>query len=136
MLGGICAEKTIFGYYENGGIGDLESSKGLVYHAITEAGLGKEGPIHLGNPKLWSNERRLKIEQEEKEIMEKEFQETCDYLELNQDLLKELANHLLEYKETSGEVMNYFKEKLLASQYVVNKLSTTYEEHILHKKDQ
>lgn len=33
--------------------------------------------------------------------MEKEFQETCDYLELNQDLLKELANHLLEYKETS-----------------------------------
>lgn len=135
MLGGICAEKITAGYYENGGIGDLESAKKLVYHAIAEAGLGKEGPISLGEPKLWSNERRLRIELEEKEIMEKEFKETEDYLELNKLLLKELADHLLEHKETSGEIMNYFKKKILTSKVNIEKISSKYDEQVLHKND-
>lgn len=133
MLGGICAEKIIFGYYENGGIGDLKHANDLVYHALSQAGLGNEGPIHLGDPKLWSNDRRLRLEYEEKEIMEKEFAETESYLNLNQDLLKELALYLLEHKEISGSIMNYFKNKLLTTNVITKKEINKLDEQVLHK---
>lgn len=136
MLGGICAEKVTFGYYENGGIGDLDQANKLVFHALAEAGLGKEGPVNLGDPKNWSNERKIRIEAEEKEIMEKQFVLTEDFLNLNKILLKELAEHLLQAKEISGEVMNYFKDKLLSQTYLLdsqkNEIKT---EHLLHNKD-
>lgn len=135
MLGGICAEKVTFGYYENGGIGDLTQAKKLVFHAIAEAGLGKEGPINLGDPKVWSNERKLRIESEEKEIMEKQFQATEDFLVLNKTLLKELSDHLLQAKEISGEVMNYFKNKLLTQKNNLDKQNIEIKtEHLLHNK--
>lgn len=136
MLGGICAEKCIFGYYENGGIGDLKSSNSLVFHALAEAGLGNEGPIHLGDPRLWSNERRIRLELEEKELMEFAFIDTETYLKENQDLLKELADTLLKYKEISGDVMIYFKNKLLSQPNTQNsKKIDKKSEHILHKND-
>jgi cell division protease FtsH len=135
MLGGICAEKVIYGYYENGGIGDLESANALVYHAITEAGLGKEGPVFLGDKRYWSNERKLRIEFEEKEIMEEQFKQTQEFLNLNKVLLEELANHLLEHKEISGEILNFFKDKLLSSSN--NNMKAIKKEikaeHVLHK---
>ena len=59
--------KLIFNHYENGGTKDLEQTHHLIREAICLAGLGQEGAIHLGRPELWSNERKLKIEEEEKE---------------------------------------------------------------------
>lgn len=137
MLGGICAEKVIFGYYENGGIGDLSQANKLVYHALAEAGLGKEGPFGLGDPTKWSNERKLIIEAEEKEIMLTQFQLTEDFILLNKELLTELATHLLQSKEISGEVMIYFKNKLFSQQNLLKNIKVEIKnEHLLHNKNE
>ncbi len=112
MLGGICAEKLMFNQFENGGVKDLSQAKKIVLHAICEAGLGQEGAIHLGDSKLWSNERKLRIEKEEKEFMSEQFETTQSILNNHKDLLIEISNELLQHKEISGDIMQYFKSKI------------------------
>ncbi len=133
MLGGICAEKLIFNHYENGGVQDLAQAKKIVLHAICEAGLGSEGPIHLGDASFWSNERKQKIENEENNLMSEQFEKTEEILTTNKSLLKEIAITLLEYKEISGEIMNNFKNKINNPMLSI-KQKNMKENHILHKE--
>lgn len=134
MLGGICAEKVMVGQYENGGVGDLKSASNLVYHAITEAGLGKEGPLCLKEEKFWSEERKVRVEKEEKLIMNAEFDNTEQFLNLNKELLIELSEYLLKYREASGDVLNDFKNKLRDT-ININNINVESVQHVVHKDE-
>lgn len=135
-LGGICAENIIFNNYENGGVSDLKTAHDQVMHAITEAGLGKNGPINLGKPDFWSNQRKKAVEKEERKLMEKMFKQTESILNEHIDILHELTEILLQYKEISGESIKYFKESIQNN--TVPSTDINYNEEVfetLHKKD-
>lgn len=131
-LGGICAEKIMLGHYEDGGIGDLEQASNLLYRAITNAGLGDEGPLFLQKEEKWSNERKVRIENEEKKLMEEEFANTENYLNLNKELLIEVSDYLIRHREASGRIMTEFKNKLLSINNIPN-LSFNKEQRVFHK---
>lgn len=134
-LAGICAEKVKFDKYSTGGSQDLEQAKKIILHAICEAGLGKEGPIYLGDMKFWSEQRKINIEQEEKNIMNDCFEIVENILSEHRHLLNELAQTLLDKKEISGSSIDYFKNKLISKTTFIIKQSINLEETVHNKKD-
>lgn len=134
-LAGICAEKVKFHKYSTGGSQDLEQAKKIILHAICEAGLGKEGPMYLGDMKFWSEQRKRNIEQEEKNIMNECFEIVENILSEHRLLLNELAQTLLDKKEISGSSIDYFKDKLISKPTFIIKQSINLEETVHNKKD-
>ena len=134
-LAGICAEKVKFQHYSMGGTQDLEQAKKIIFHAICKAGLGKEGPVSLGKEEFWSEQRKINIENEEKDLMKESFICVEKILSKNLTLLTELAQTLLEKKEISGSSIDYFKEKIIFKESFIIKESVFLEETVNKEKD-
>lgn len=136
MLGGICAEKVKFSYYQNGGVGDLKSAKKLLHHALLEAGLGESGAVFASATEMWSNEKKLALENEEQNIMDTAFSNAENWLKENMDLLDTLAMELLEKREMSGERLNFFRDRVQNnSNNIVRKSYAQLESRTLHKQE-
>lgn len=132
MLAGLCAEKIQFSYFENGGSSDLMVTHKLLRQAICQSGLGSLGIMHFGDPKLWSNERRLSVENEEKAWIDELLMKTEEIINLNKRLLDEIAQDLVTHKELSGELIHSYKEKVLEPQLSI-KQTNFQEQRTLHE---
>lgn len=116
-LGGIAAEKTVYGAFKNGGTSDLRYTRELLHHILLASGLGQTFGLSSHTPKdvgLWSEARKQQLEQEEKEILNTAMQNCHEWLKEHQDLLITLAYELKETKEISGLSLNIWKNKVKA----------------------
>lgn len=130
-LAGICAEQVKFDYYENGGIQDLKVAHQLFCHAVLEAGLGANGPVHMNEIDKWSDKRKIDFEDEEKEIMNNLFESTKKWLTENKSTLDELAEILMNKKEISHMEIDEFYQKVKVNQ--VNLKKDSNEMRALHQ---
>ena len=111
-VGGICAEQVIYGKYSNGGSSDLKAVKKQIHYAILEAGLGDIGANYASEPEMWSEARKLQIEEEESRIIKTAFDNTIAWLSTHKALLEEFAQFLYEHREISGAYLEPWKERV------------------------
>lgn len=111
-LGGLAAEKALFGDISNGGAQDLASAKELLAHGLARAGLGDAlGVMAGGAPTLWSERRRQSLEDEEQAAMKELFESARAWLSERSDLLEAFAADLMASKELSGPALEAWAEK-------------------------
>lgn len=113
-LGGLGAEKVVYGAYNTGGVGDLENAQNIMKHALYRAGLGKSGPIAERKREDMSEKRKYQLEQEEAQWMAQAFADTLAWLESKKELLQELGALLLDKVEVSGQELELFAQRAKA----------------------
>lgn len=114
-LGGIASEKSIFGSFKNGGTSDLRHTKDLLFHMLMEAGLGNTFGLFSSEPKespMWSEQRKMRLEQEAHDILEQAMNNCCQWLTSNRDIVIALAHSLKTEREISGKQLLQWKEKV------------------------
>jgi len=112
LLGGYATEKMIFKEVTTGASNDLERATDLSRRLVTRFGMSDLGPMTFGKndelvflgkelheQKNYSEKIAEKIDQEVEKIITNAFEKTCQILEQKSDLLKKIAEKLLE-KET------------------------------------
>ncbi|HBB02431.1 TPA: cell division protein FtsH [Candidatus Peregrinibacteria bacterium] len=124
MLGGYTAEQIIFGDVTTGASNDLERATGIARKMVTEYGMSDLGPItygehdreiflgrDFGHMKNYSEEIASKIDAEVRKFVEKGHETAKRVLNENVELLKKIAEDLME-KETlnSDDFLAYFKK--------------------------
>lgn len=131
MLGGRSAEETIFGSITTGASNDLQRATDLAERMVTTYGMSKVlGPLayEQGQPRFLgdgANPRRMvseltaeAIDREVKDIVETAHQQALDILQLNRDLLEEIATRLLDTEVIEGEAL----QKLLGQVRSIEKV--------------
>lgn len=116
MLGGLAAEKALFNDLSNGGSQDLASARELLSHGLAKAGLGETlGVMSGGSPSLWSEARRQRMEEEERQIMSDLFESATAWLQARQALVLGFSEDLMASKELSGPALAAWERRVLDS---------------------
>lgn len=114
-LGGLASEKLIFDEFSSGALGDLKYIKSLLHNIILSYGFGEVNHLNYIDPNsssMWSENKKIAIEKEEKDLLELAMKNCSSWLDDNKDLLKDLATHLLDVKELSGTDLKIWKDKV------------------------
>jgi cell division protease FtsH len=127
LLGGRSAEEIVFGSITTGASNDLQRATDLAERMVTSFGMSKVlGPLAydrgqqsmfldggMPNPRRSvSDQTAQAIDAEVKDLVESGHQQALDILQHNRDLLKELAQHLLEKEVIEGDVLQSFLKRV------------------------
>jgi len=112
FLGGIIAEKIVFGDFESGGSGDLDFIYKTIYRSYAKLGFSEViGPIGSEIDK-WSEHRKIAVEKESTDFVNLVFKETEALLTSYKSLLDTFADELLEHRSLSIDEIHHWKEEL------------------------
>ena len=120
LLGGRTAEEVIFGEITTGAYNDFEKATKIARAMVTEYGMSdlgplqfeqQEGSVFLGRDynksQHFSNEVANEIDMEMRKIINNCHKDATDIINKNKDLLKLIADALLEYETLTKEQIDY-----------------------------
>ena len=123
LLGGRTAEEVIFGEITTGASNDFEKATKIARAMVTEYGMSDLGPMQLesdsgsvflgrdyNKPQHFSNEVANEIDMEMRKIITKCHDDALKIIKGNKDLLKLIAEALLEYETLTREQIDYLVE--------------------------
>lgn len=123
LLGGRTAEEIIFGEITTGAHNDFEKATKIARAMVTEYGMSdlgplqfeqQEGSVFLGRDynksQHFSNEVANEIDMEMRKIIDDCHLKAKDIIQKNKDLLKLIADTLLEYETLTKEQIDYLVE--------------------------
>lgn len=111
LLGGILAEKVIFGEYESGGTSDLKRVSSIVDISFMRCGFSKTIGLMSGDDKnAWSEIKKQNYEKECFEFVSEIAKETEDWLLKNKELLNRCSQELNKQKSLSFSDIKHWKE--------------------------
>ena len=123
LLGGRSAEEITFGEITTGAHNDFEKATKIVRAMVTEYGMSDLGPLQFeqasGNvflgrdynkPQHFSNEVANEIDMEMRKIINECHKNATEIIQKNKDILKLIAETLLEYETLTKEQIDYFVE--------------------------
>lgn len=134
-LAGLASEKVVFDEYSTGGSSDLKAARQTLRKMLLEYGFGKEFNMSYGDineASVWSEKRKLALEDEERETLDKAMKNCLSWLEENKEYLENFAAFLLEEKEVSGEKLKFWKEKI-SFPLDLNATKYSKESHTVHQ---
>ena len=123
LLGGRSAEEIVFGEITTGAHNDFEKATKIVRAMVTEYGMSDLGPLQFeqqsgsvflgrdyNKPQHFSNEVANEIDMEMRKIIDECHKNAVDIIKKNRDLLKLIAETLLEYETITKEQIEYLVE--------------------------
>ena len=123
LLGGRSAEEITFGEITTGAHNDFEKATKIVRAMVTEYGMSDLGPLQFeqqsgsvflgrdyNKPQHFSNEVANEIDMEMRKIINDCHKKAKDIINKNKDLLKLIAETLLEYETLTKEQIDYLVE--------------------------
>ena len=123
LLGGRTAEEVVFGEITTGAHNDFEKATKIARSMVTEYGMSdlgplqfeqKDGSVFLGRDynksQHFSNEVANEIDMEMRKIINDCHAQATDIIKKNIDLLKLIADTLLEYETLTKEQIDYLVE--------------------------
>ena len=123
LLGGRTAEEIIFGEITTGAHNDLEKATKIARAMVTEYGMSDLGPLQFeqqsgsvflgrdyNKPQHFSNEVANEIDMEMRKIINDCHKDATEIIKKNKDLLKLIAETLLEYETLTKEQIDYLVE--------------------------
>ncbi len=123
LLGGRTAEEITFGEITTGAHNDFEKATKIARAMVTEYGMSDLGPLQFeqqsgsvflgrdyNKPQHFSNEVANEIDMEMRKIINNCHKEAKEIISKNKDLLKLIAEALLEYETLTKEQIDYLVE--------------------------
>ena len=123
LLGGRTAEEVIFGEVTTGAHNDFEKATKIARAMVTEYGMSDLGPLQFeqqagsvflgrdyNKTQHFSNEVANEIDMEMRKIINNCHKKATDLIKKNEDLLKLIAETLLEYETLTKEQIDYLVE--------------------------
>ena len=123
LLGGRTAEEITFGEITTGAHNDFEKATKIARAMVTEYGMSDLGPLQFeqqsgsvflgrdyNKPQHFSNEVANEIDMEMRKIINDCHKEAKEIISKNKDLLKLIAESLLEYETLTKEQIDYLVE--------------------------
>ena len=123
LLGGRTAEEITFGEITTGAHNDFEKATKIARAMVTEYGMSDLGPLQFeqqsgsvflgrdyNKPQHFSNEVANEIDMEMRKIINDCHKEANEIISKNKDLLKLIAESLLEYETLTKEQIDYLVE--------------------------
>ena len=123
LLGGRSAEEITFGEITTGAHNDFEKATKIARAMVTEYGMSDLGPLQFeqpegsvflgrdyNKPQHFSNEVANEIDMEMRKIINECHKNAKDIIKKNKDLLKLIAETLLEYETLTKEQIDYLVE--------------------------
>lgn len=123
LLGGRSAEEITFGEITTGAHNDFEKATKIARAMVTEYGMSDLGPLQFeqqsgsvflgrdyNKPQHFSNEVANEIDMEMRKIINECHKKAKDIINKNKDLLKLIAETLLEYETITKEQIDYLVE--------------------------
>lgn len=123
LLGGRTAEEITFGEITTGAHNDFEKATKIARAMVTEYGMSDLGPLQFeqqsgsvflgrdyNKPQHFSNEVANEIDMEMRKIINNCHKEAKEIISKNKDLLKLIAETLLEYETLTKEQIDYLVE--------------------------
>ncbi len=120
LLGGRTAEEVVFGEITTGAHNDFEKATKIVRAMVTEYGMSDLGPLQLeqqdgsvflgrdyNKTQHFSNEVANEIDMEMRKIINDCHKRATEIIKKNMDLLKLIAETLLEYETLTKEQIDY-----------------------------
>ena len=120
LLGGRTAEEVVFGEITTGAYNDFEKATKIARAMVTEYGMSdlgplqfeqQEGSVFLGRDynkmQHFSNEVANEIDMEMRKIIDNCHKKATEIIKQNRDLLKLIAEALLEYETLTKEQIDY-----------------------------
>ncbi len=125
LLGGYCAEEVFFNDVTTGASNDLEKATGIARRMVTEYGMSDMGQViygeknhevfigrDLGHTKNYSEERATQIDKCITEYIDAAYKRAKDTITKNKDIMKKIAEELLEKESLSREeFVKFFPKK-------------------------
>jgi cell division protease FtsH len=113
LLGGRAAEQVLLATMTAGASNDIERAVEIARRMVSEFGMSRLGPIHLGQPDQARSQNLLdRIEEATNEIIGIQLQRACDIVTAKQESIARLVELLME-RDTldSNEILNCFAER-------------------------
>ena len=123
LLGGRTAEEVIFGEITTGAHNDFEKATKIARAMVTEYGMSDLGPLqfeqqagsvflgrYYNKSQHFSNEVANEIDMEMRKIINNCHKKATEIIKKNEDLLKLIAETLLEYETLTKEQIDYLVE--------------------------
>ena len=123
LLGGRTAEEIVFGEITTGAHNDFEKATKIARAMVTEYGMSDLGPLQLerqegsvflgrdyNKSQHFSNEVANEIDMEMRKIINNCHKQATEIIKKNKDLLKLIAEALLEYETLTKEQIDYLVE--------------------------
>ena len=123
LLGGRVAEELTFNEVTTGAHNDFEKATKIARAMVTEYGMSSLGPVQLEHQESsvflgrdynksqnFSSQVAFQIDEEVRKIIDSQYEVTKKILEENKDLLKLIAETLLEYETITKEQIEYLVE--------------------------
>ena len=123
LLGGRTAEEVTFGEITTGAHNDFEKATKIARAMVTEYGMSDLGPLQFeqqsgsvflgrdyNKPQHFSNEVANEIDMEMRKIINNCHKQATEIIKKNKDLLKLIAETLLEYETLTKEQIDYLVE--------------------------
>ena len=123
LLGGRASEEVTFGEITTGAQNDFEKATKIARAMVTEYGMSDLGPLQFeqqsgsvflgrdyNKPQHFSNEVANEIDMEMRKIINKCHEDATKIIKQNKDLLKLIAETLLEYETLTKEQIDYLVE--------------------------
>ena len=123
LLGGRASEEITFGEITTGAHNDFEKATKIARAMVTEYGMSDLGPLQFeqqsgsvflgrdyNKPQHFSNEVANEIDMEMRKIINDCHKRATEIIKKNQDLLKLIAETLLEYETLTKEQIDYLVE--------------------------
>ena len=123
LLGGRVSEELNFGEITTGAHNDFEKATKIARSMVTEYGMSDLGPVQLeqqeggvflgrdyNKTKNFSNEVAHEIDLEMRKIIDECYEKAKEILSQNEDLVKLIADALLEYETLTKEQIEYLAE--------------------------
>ena len=120
LLGGRVSEELTFGEISTGAHNDFEKATKIARAMVTEYGMSDLGPVQLeqqeggvflgrdyGKTRNFSNEVAHEIDLEMRKIIDECYKKAKEILSKNEDLVKLIAETLLEYETLTKEQIEY-----------------------------
>ena len=120
LLGGRVSEELTYGEISTGAHNDFEKATKIARAMVTEYGMSDLGPVQLeqqeggvflgrdyGKTRNFSNEVAHEIDLEMRKIIDECYQQAKKILKENEDLVKLIAETLLEYETLTKEQIDY-----------------------------
>ena len=101
LLAGRAAEELIFNEITTGAKDDLDKATHIAKEMVCSYGMSKLGPIALDDDYIRHNYNLIRLEM--KDMLEKRYKEATKILEENRDILKHIANELMEKESINSE---------------------------------
>jgi cell division protease FtsH len=113
LLGGRAAEQILLQTMTAGASNDIERAVEIARRMVSEFGMSRLGPIHLGQPDQPHSQSLLdRIEEATNELINTQLERACSVVEQERDSIDRLVNMLME-RDTldSEEILSCFKQR-------------------------